>query len=94
MNYQRFKNIRTMQDIKLEKAKIRYEMMMAENQLMDSFNAIERLVVITTFIKRFAAGFSAAQNFIRNFHHYIEKFMFWKKDKGSENSEKEKDSKE
>ncbi|MFN2394515.1 MAG: hypothetical protein ABR597_02390 [Bacteroidales bacterium] len=94
MNYQRFKNIRTMQDIKLEKAKIRYEMMIAENRLMDSFNAIERLVAIASFVKRFAAGYAVAQNFVRNFQYYIEKFMFWKKDKGSESSEKEKDSKE
>jgi hypothetical protein len=90
MSSQRFKNIRTLQDIKLEKAKIRYEMLIAENRLMDSFNAVEKLVTIVSFFRRFAAGFAYAQHFISNFHKYLEKLMFWKKDKDEENEEDEK----
>jgi hypothetical protein len=90
MSSQRFKNIRTLQDIKLEKAKIRYEMLIAENRLMDSFNAVEKLVTIVSFFRRFAAGFAYAQHFISNFHKYLEKLMFWKKDKDEEAEEEKK----
>jgi hypothetical protein len=90
MSIQRFRNIRTLQDIRLEKAKIRYEMLIAENRLMDSINAVEKLVAIVSFFRRFAAGFAYAQHFIRNFHTYIEKFMFWKKDKNNETEETDK----
>ncbi|MBW6480083.1 MAG: hypothetical protein K0B37_11700 [Bacteroidales bacterium] len=90
MSSQSFKNIRTLQDIKLEKAKIRYEMLIAENRLLDSFNAVEKLVTIVSFFRRFAAGFAYAQHFISNFHKYLEKLMFWKKDKNEESEEDEK----
>lgn len=89
MSSQRFKNIRTLQDIKLEKAKIRYEMLIAENSLMDSINAVEKLFTIVSYFRRFAAGFSYAQHFIRNFHKYIDKLMFWKKDTDKESEENE-----
>ncbi len=89
MSSQSFKNIRTLQDIKLEKAKIRYEMLIAENRLMESLNAVEKLFTIVSFFKRFAAGFTYAQHFISNFHKYMEKLMFWKKDKDEESEEKE-----
>lgn len=89
MSSQNFKNIRTLQDIKLEKAKIKYEMLIAENRLMESFNAVEKLVTIVSFFRRFAAGFAYAQHFIGNFHRYLDKLMFWKKDKREESGEKE-----
>lgn len=90
MSFQRFKNIRTLQDIKLEKAKMKYEMLFAENRLMDSLNAVEKLVTIVSFFRRFAAGISYAQHFIRNFHAYIEKLMFWKKDEEKQSEESTK----
>lgn len=89
MSSQSFKNIRTLQDIKLEKAKIKYEMLIAQNRLMESFNAVEKLVTIVSFFRRFAAGFAYAQHFISNFHKYLDKLMFWKKDKREESEEKE-----
>lgn len=81
MSPQNLKNIRTLHDIKLEKAKMKYEMLIAENRLMESFNAMERVVTIVSFFRRFTAGFALAQHFVRNFYSYIERFMFWKKDK-------------
>ncbi len=80
MSLDRLKKVKTLQDIRLEKARMRYEMLIAENRLMDNFSAVEQVFVITTFVKRFIAGFKYAQTIFNNMHTYIEKLMFWRKD--------------
>lgn len=37
---ERLKKIRTLQDIKLEKARLRYEMLLAENRMAEDINVI------------------------------------------------------
>jgi len=87
MSLQNFKKLKTLQDIKLEKTKIRFEMILAENKLMDSLNAVEQVVTIASFFRRFVTGFRYAQSFLQNFYKYIDRFMFWKKDKEEDEDE-------
>lgn len=62
IDYRQFRHIRNFQDIRLEKARLRYEMLLAENRLMASLHAIQGFVTLTTFFSRFSEGFSIARN--------------------------------
>ncbi|MFO7997897.1 MAG: hypothetical protein R6U86_02835 [Bacteroidales bacterium] len=64
INTKQFRHIRTFQDIKLEKARLRYEMLLAENSLTAGLSAIQGLLTLTGFLSRFSEGFSYAQNFV------------------------------
>jgi hypothetical protein len=64
IDQKQFRHIRTFQDIRLEKARLRYEMLLAENRLMASLNAIQGFVTMATFFTRFSEGFSYAQQFV------------------------------
>lgn len=48
----RFREIRTLQDIKLEKAKIRYEMLVAENRLIESMGTVQGLFTASQLLAR------------------------------------------
>jgi retron-type reverse transcriptase len=56
------RHIRTFQDIRLEKARLRYEILLTENRLMTSLNAIQGFVTLGTFFSRFSRGFAIARN--------------------------------
>ncbi len=56
--------IRNMQDLRLEKARLRYEVLMAENSLNDSLHSIERLFTVFALIRRASAGFKLAYSMI------------------------------
>jgi hypothetical protein len=63
-DFKRFRHIRNFRDIKLEKSRLRYDMLLAENQLLSSLHAIQGLVSLTSLLSRFAAGFSYAQRML------------------------------
>lgn len=52
MNTKRFKKIRTIKDIELEKANLRYEMLVAENKMMDNFESLATVFSISSIIVR------------------------------------------
>lgn len=60
MEMERFKKISTLHDIRVEKARLRYESLVAENAMMDSFRAIGRLFSLIGYVRRAAAGFGTA----------------------------------
>jgi hypothetical protein len=62
IDHKQFRHIRNFQDIKLEKARLRYEMLLAENRMMASLNAIQGFVTLTTFFSRFSQGFAISRN--------------------------------
>jgi len=76
----RFRQLRNFQDIKLEKSRLRYDMLLAENQLMSSLHAIQGLVTLTSFLSRFAEGFSYAQRILSGISHAFG-WVFGKKKK-------------
>lgn len=74
MSMQRFKNLKTLQDIRLEKARLKYEMLVAENRLNENLGAIEKLFTITSVFRRFMDGLNYARHIYENVRYYIRKF--------------------
>jgi len=56
----RFKKMRSFQDIKLEKAKLRYEMLLAEKNLVKSLNYTSGLFTVGAIMSRFNRGLNTA----------------------------------
>jgi hypothetical protein len=57
---ERLKKIRTLQDIQLEKAKLRYEMLLAENRLAEDINVIMGVFSMQAFFESASKMFSMA----------------------------------
>lgn len=57
----RFSKIRNLHDIRLEKAKLRYEVLAAENRLSDSFELVGQMFSLPALIARFRIGMSVAR---------------------------------
>ncbi|MEE4177436.1 MAG: hypothetical protein V2I46_08000 [Bacteroides sp.] len=74
MNTSRFKNIRTLNDIKLEKARLRYEMLAAENNLHDNLEGVQRLFTMNGLVTRLSAGFLFAQDVYSKFNNVFSWF--------------------
>lgn len=67
MDHKQFRHIRNFQDIKLEKARLRYDMLLAENRIMANLNAIQGFVTLAAFFTRFSQGFSVARSVFSRF---------------------------
>lgn len=90
IDLKQFRHIRTFQDIRLEKARLRYEMLLAENRLMASLNAIHGFVTLTTFFTRFSEGFSYARQIFSGIGRAFG-WMFRKKKKSPSSQEGDHD---
>ncbi len=90
MDTRRFNKIRTLNDIKLEKERLRYEILIAENRLMENFQSVEDLFSIPSFFSRVTYGFEVAHNVYKRVRDLMEKFGSWrrkKKKKRNKNNE-------
>lgn len=56
--------IRTLNDIKLEKARLRYELMAAEAQINESYRSLESLASIPSLYSRITYGFEIGQKIV------------------------------
>ncbi len=56
----RLRKIKSLQDIKLEKAKLRYEALLAETKLYEDMNAIQSQFTFPVFLARVKSGISIA----------------------------------
>ncbi len=92
MDQNRFRNIKTLQDIKLEKAKIRYEMLVAENRISENIAGFQELSSLSSFFSRFKYGFRIAQMVFEKFNTYSDKLMFWRKKKKKHKKGEEEES--
>lgn len=81
MDKRRFGKLRTLNDIKLEKERLRYEMLIAENRLMENFHSVDKLITLPSVFSRIAYGFEVAQTVYYRFRDVIDKFSSWKKKK-------------
>ncbi len=52
----RLREVRTMRDLRVEKARLRYEALMAEKDLADSTRAVGKVVTFFTLFRRAAVG--------------------------------------
>lgn len=89
MYLQKFSKIKSLQDIKLEKARLRYEMLVAENRLMENINAIERSFSISSFFSKFTYGFRTAVSVYEKIQKIAGKFSFGRKKKKDNPSDSE-----
>lgn len=62
MDTSRLKNIKTLNDIKLEKARLRYEMMAAESHLHESLEGVQRMFTLNGIVTRISTGILFAQD--------------------------------
>lgn len=80
----RYRKIKTLQDIKLEKARLRYEMLLAENRLSESIETIYGLFTAPALLARASEVFSYAQKVYSAFQNAWG-WLFRKKHRSAEN---------
>ncbi|MDX9940610.1 MAG: hypothetical protein RBS53_00165 [Bacteroidales bacterium] len=74
MDTTRFKKIKTLNDIKLEKERLRYEMLAAEHSLHDSLEGIQQTFTMNGLVSRVSTGFLFAQDVYNRFGNIISFF--------------------
>ncbi len=60
IDFKRLRNMKNLQDIKLERAKLRYEVLLAEARLIEDLGAIQSLFTLPAFFVQFKDGLSFA----------------------------------
>ncbi len=80
------KKINTLQDLRTEKLRLRYETIRAEDALNDSVHAIERMFFIFTFMRKASSSFQHAYNIATSVSSFISR-IFGKKHKKDHHSE-------
>lgn len=80
----RFREIKTLQDIRLEKAKLRYEMLVAENRLIDSLGAVQGLFTASQLLARANEVYAYMQRAYAGVQHVMG-WLFRRKDRDPEN---------
>lgn len=73
--------IRTLNDIKLEKARLRYELMVAESQIYDSMRSVESMASFPSLYSRIMYGFEIGQKIVEKVISIIHYFRSGKKKK-------------
>jgi hypothetical protein len=61
METSRFKKIRTSKDLKLEKARLRYELVIIENNLNQNFKAVEDMASYSALFSKISYGYEVGQ---------------------------------
>lgn len=74
MDTSRLKKIRSFNDIKLEKARLRYDMLLVENSLHENLEGVQRLVTMGAFASRITTGVHFAQNVYQRFAGFLSWF--------------------
>lgn len=80
------KKIKTIQDLRTEKLRLRYETMRAEDALNDSLYAIERMFFIFTFMRKASNSFQHAYNIATSVSSFISR-IFGKKQRKQDHQE-------
>ncbi len=73
--FEAIKNIRTMDDIRVEKARARYEALLAEKNVNESFHAIERLTILFSNAKRAFAAIQQASYLFQRMSAYVSRMF-------------------
>ncbi len=80
----RLRKIKNFQDIKLEKARLRYEALLAEGRLFEDLNAIQNQFTFPLFFEKFRLGFSYTQRILSGVQSALG-WMFKKKNRPYQN---------
>lgn len=68
MDTSRFKRIKTLKDLKLEKARLRYELLVIENNLSQNFKAVEDMASYSALFSKITYGYEVGQRIYKKFH--------------------------
>lgn len=85
---QRFKHLKTFNDIKLEKARLKYEMLVAENNLKERYSSFSQIFTFQNFFGSFTSAFHYAQNIFFTVFKYVKKFINWRSRRKEKKEEK------
>jgi len=75
IDLKRFKDIRTLQDIKLEKARLRYKMLLAEKAVMEDLQAMQGIFSYAGLFSRLADAYTYAQNIASRLYGFYKRFF-------------------
>jgi len=84
INTKRFRKLKTLHDIELEKARLKYDMLLAENRLMEDIDAVSGLFTHSSFFSRASDAFSYASGVYSGIQNLLGWF-FRKKDRRAGN---------
>ncbi len=84
---ERLRDVRTMQDLRVEKARMRYEVLMAEKDLTDSLQAVEKVVTFFTLFRRAAGGVRYAYGVISRMSGFFSGLFRKRKQKEADGNE-------
>ncbi len=65
MDSHRFHKIKSLSDIKLEKERLRYEQLLAENKLAENIQSVKQMASITSLFGSITSGFEFAHDIFR-----------------------------
>ncbi len=87
--FEAIRNIKTMDDIRVEKARLRYEALMAEKNLDESLGAFEKLSDFLSNIKRGFAAFQQAYHLFSRMSSWLSRVFSGFKKKETPDTEEE-----
>lgn len=86
--FESLKDIKTVQDIKLQKARLRYEAILAENKMMESFHSIGQVFSIIYTFRKVTSGLSYVYQTYLKISDFVSRlFGGSKKEKKADNQE-------
>lgn len=83
MDTSRFKNIKSFNDIKFEKARLRYDMLVAENSLHENLEGVQRLVTMGGVATRISTGV----HFVQDVYQRVSSLFSWFRREKSQGTE-------
>ncbi len=78
MDSTHYNKIRRLSDLKVEKARLRYEMAVIENRINNNIEGIRDLASLPSFLSRITYGFEVAQTVYSRISKIISKFSSWR----------------
>ncbi len=87
--FESLKHIKTTQDIKLQKARMRYEAMLAENKMMESFHSIGQVFTIIYTFRKVTSGVSYVYQTYQKISDFLSRLFGGSKKEKKENNQEE-----
>ena len=80
VNTKRFKRIRTLHDIEMEKARLKYELLLAENRLMEDIDVVRGFFTQSSLFSKASEAISYISSFYNGFQGILG-WLFRKKER-------------
>jgi hypothetical protein len=85
MDTRRFNKIKTLSDIKLEKARLRYELLILETELNENLSLLRSISTYTSIFARVGYGYTIGKKIYQVIHSLFSKVVSWRKKKKKKN---------